>query len=237
MVTDMEDYPAKNSRPVMCLGCAISDRLGEQQGVLVHEIDSSQLTSIITFDEHWTQVGLGKSGDAYIVGPDRRLRTESRFLKDLPPEQTIPGYDENGLPDGRTSILAFPLRNQAVDQLFSGKAGGMGEVTFVDERGRESLGVFGMLPLPEVNWGLVIRIDSEEAFKPAQDLARLVAVGGLVILVFAIGGIILFSHFFFGPVGGLVATAQKRWGGGFFWSEPAVGSGVVGVLSSPVFKP
>lgn len=232
MVTDMEDYPAKNNRPVMFLGCAISDRLGEQQGVLVHEIDSNQLTSIITFDEHWTQVGLGKSGEAYIVGPDRRLRTESRFLKDLPPEQTIPGYDENGLPDGRTSILAFPLRNQAVDQLFSGKADGMGEVTFVDERGRESLGVFGMLPLPEVNWGLVIRIDSDEAFKPAQDLARLVAVGGLVILVFAIGGIILFSHFLLGPIGQLVATAEKIGGGDLSARAPVMTSDEVGFLAS-----
>jgi signal transduction histidine kinase/HAMP domain-containing protein len=232
MVTDMEDYPAKNNRPVMFLGCAISDRLGEQQGVLVHEIDSSQLTSIITFDEHWTQVGLGKSGEAYIVGPDRRLRTESRFLKDLPPEQTIPSYDENGSPDGRTSILAFPLRNQAVDQLFSGKAGGMGEVTFVDERGRESLGVFGMLPLPEVNWGLVIRIDSDEAFKPAQDLARLVAIGGLVILVFAIGGIILFSHFLLGPIGQLVATAEKIGGGDLSARAPVMTSDEVGFLAS-----
>jgi signal transduction histidine kinase/HAMP domain-containing protein len=232
MVTDMEDYPAKNNRPVMFLGCAISDRLGEQQGVLVHEIDSSQLTSIITFDEHWTQVGLGKSGEAYIVGPDRRLRTESRFLKDLPPEQTIPSYDENGSPDGRTSILAFPLRNQAVDQLFSGKAGGMGEVTFVDERGRESLGVFGMLPKPEVNWGLVIRIDSDEAFKPAQDLARLVAVGGLVILVFAIGGIILFSHFLLGPIGQLVATAEKIGGGDLSARAPVMTSDEVGFLAS-----
>ncbi|MBV9732692.1 MAG: cache domain-containing protein, partial [Verrucomicrobia bacterium] len=134
MVTDLEDYPVKSNRPVMFLGCAISDRLGEQQGVLVHEIDSRQITSIITFDEHWTQVGLGSSGEAYIVGPDRRLRTESRFLQELPKELTIPSYNEKGLPDGRTSILAFPLRNQAVDQLFSNKSPSEGEVTFVDQR-------------------------------------------------------------------------------------------------------
>jgi len=232
-VTDMEDYPAKDNRPVMFLGCAISDRLGEQQGVLVHEIDSNQLTSIITFDEHWTQVGLGKSGEAYIVGPDRRLRTESRFLTDLPADQTIPSYDENGLPDGRTSILAFPLHNQAVDQLFSEKTGGgVGEVTFVDERGRGSLGVFGMLPLPEVNWGLVIRIDADEAFKPAQDLARLVAIGGLVILVFAISGIILFSHYLLGPIGQLVATAEKIGGGDLSARAPVMTSDEVGFLAS-----
>lgn|GEM_PF-1041780 len=233
MVTDMEDYPVKNNRPVMFLGCAISDRLGEQQGVLVHEIDSHQITSIITFDEHWTQVGLGSSGEAYIVGPDRRLRTESRFLKELPPQLTIPSYNEKGLPDGRTSILAFPLHNQAVDQLFSNKSrGGVGEVTFVDERGRESLGVFGMLPLPELNWGLVIRIDTDEAFKPAQDLARLVAVGGLVILVFAIGGIVVFSHFLLGPIGQLVATAEKIGGGDLSARAPVMTSDEVGFLAS-----
>jgi len=98
MVTDLEDYPAKNNRPVMFLGAAISDRLGEQQGVLVHEIDSRQITSIITFDEHWTQVGLGRSGEAYIVGPDRRLRTESRFLQELPAALTIPSATEAAEP-------------------------------------------------------------------------------------------------------------------------------------------
>jgi signal transduction histidine kinase/HAMP domain-containing protein len=233
MVTDMEDYPAKNNRPVMFLGCAISDRLGEQQGVLVHEIDSRQITSIITFDEHWTQVGLGRSGEAYIVGPDRRLRTESRFLGALPNSLTIPSYNENGSPDGRTSILAFPLHNQAVDRLFSEKAGNRkGEVTFVDERGRESLGVFGMLPLTDLDWGLVIRIDTDEAFKPAQDLARLVAVGGLVILVFAIGGIIVFSHFLLGPIGQLVTTAEKIGGGDLSARVPVMTSDEVGFLAS-----
>ena len=233
MVTDMEDYPAKNNRPVMFLGCAISDRLGEQQGVLVHEIDSRQITSIITFDEHWTQVGLGRSGEAYIVGPDRRLRTESRFLQELPAALTIPSYNDNGLPDGRTSILGFPLHNRAVDELFSGKApSGMGEVTFTDERGRESLGVFGMLPLPQLDWGLVIRIDTDEAFMPAQDLARLVAIGGLVILVFAIGGIIVFSHFLLGPIGQLVATAEKIGGGDLSARAPVMTSDEVGFLAS-----
>jgi signal transduction histidine kinase/HAMP domain-containing protein len=233
MVTDLGDYPAKNNRPVMFLGCAISDRLGEQQGVLVHEIDSRQITSIITFDEHWTQVGLGRSGEAYIVGPDRRLRTESRFLQELPPELTVPSYNENGSPDGRTSILAFPLNNQAVDQLFSEKArNGVGEVTFVDERGRESLGVFGKLPLKDLDWGLVIRIDTDEAFKPAQDLARLVAVGGLVTLVFAIGGIIVFSHFLLGPIGQLVATAEKIGGGDLSARAPVMTSDEVGFLAS-----
>ena len=233
MVTDMEDYPAKNNRPVMFLGCAISDRLGEQQGVLVHEIDSRQITSIITFDEHWTQVGLGRSGEAYIVGPDRRLRTESRFLQELPQDLTIPIYNENGSPDGRTSILAFPLHNQAVDELFAKKApSGVGEVTFVDERGRESLGVFGMLPLQDLNWGLVIRIDTDEAFKPAQDLARLVAVGGLVILVFAIGGIIVFSHFLLGPIGQLVTTAEKIGGGDLSARAPVMTSDEIGFLAT-----
>src|SRR6202007_1225642 len=127
-------------------------------------------------------------------------RTESRFLQELPRELTIPSYNENGSPDGRTSILAFPLHNQAVDELFSKKAlSGVGEVTFVDERGRESLGVFGMLPLQALNWGLVIRIDTDEAFKPGQDLARLVAVGGLVVLVFSIGGILVFFSLLLGP--------------------------------------
>ena len=233
MATDLESYPAARSRPVMFFGCDISDRLGERQGVLVHEIDSRQLTSIVTFDEHWTQVGLGKSGEAYIVGPDRRLRTESRLLSELPPEMTIPTYRDDGSPGARSSILAFPLQNRAVDKLFSTDAtGGEGEVTFVDERGRESLGVYGILPIPDLNWGLVVRIDTEEAFRPAQDLARLIAFGGLIILVLAIGGIVLFSHFLLRPIGNLVMTAEQIRAGNFSARASITTSDEVGFLAS-----
>ena len=233
MVTDLQDYPAAYDRPVMFFACNIVDRLGERQGVLVHEVDSDQLTSIMTFDRHWTEVGLGNSGEAYIVGPDRRLRTESRFVNELPPQMTKPRYGLDGSPAARTSILAFPLHNRAVDLLFAPSLSDeKGEVTFVDERGRESLGVFGVLPLPDVNWGLVVRIDTEEAFRPAQNLARLVALGGLLILVLAIGGIVVFSHFLLGPIGQLVATAEKIGAGNFSARAPILSSDEVGFLSS-----
>jgi two-component system, chemotaxis family, sensor kinase CheA len=146
---------------------------------------------------------------------------------------TKPIYALDGSSAARTAILAFPLHNRAVDLLFSSSISGeKGEVTFVDERGRESLGVFGMLPLPDVNWGLVVRIDTEEAFRPAQNLARLVALGGLLILVLAIAGIWVFSHFLLRPIGQLVATAEQIGAGNFSARAPVLTSDEVGFLSS-----
>src|SRR5260221_13998909 len=59
-------------------------------------------------------------------------------------------------------------------------------------------------------------------------------VCGVVILVFGVGGIILFSHFLLGPIGQLVATAEKIGGGDLLARAPGMTSDEGGFLASRV---
>jgi signal transduction histidine kinase/HAMP domain-containing protein len=233
MITDLDSYPAAYNHPVLFMSCAIADRLGSRQAVLVHEVASRQLTEIVTFEQHWPEVGLGNTGEAYIVGPDHLLRTESRFLDQIPDSATVATTNLDGTPGPRSSILAAPLHNLAADRLFSSDANvNAGEVTFTDERGHRALGLFSPLAIPELDWGLVIRIDTNEAFQPASDLARSVAGVGLIILVIGMCGTLVFAHFLLRPIAKLVTTAEQIGSGNLGARAPVITADEVGFLAT-----
>ncbi|MBV9999338.1 MAG: HAMP domain-containing protein [Verrucomicrobia bacterium] len=232
VVSDLAKYPAAYNAAMMFFGAPITNRLGSRMGVLVHEISSVSFTDLVTFDRHWQQVGLGRSGEAYIVGADRRLRTESRFADRLPARYRAETYTPDGLRSFQTSLLTAPLSNAAVENIFSGNnPNNEGEVTFYDELGHESLGVYAPLPIPELNWGLVIRIDTGEAFAPAARLTRLIACGGAAILVLAIGSTLVFAQILSHPIAQLVATAEKIGAGDLSARTPISSTDEIGFLA------
>ena len=51
-----------------------------QIGVLVFQMPVDRINNIMTNNHKWSDIGLGKSGETYIVGADYKLRTQSRFL-------------------------------------------------------------------------------------------------------------------------------------------------------------
>jgi len=233
MVTDLERYTGAYDLPVLFMSCAIADRLGSRQAVLVHEIASRELTDIVTFEKHWPEVGLGNTGQAFIIGPDHLLRTESRFLEQLPDTATVATSNLDGTPGPRSSILAAPLNNLATARLFSDEANvNSGEVTFLDERRHEALGLFAPIAIPELDWGLVVRIDTSEAFQPASDLARSVATVGLIILVVGVCGTLFFAHFLLKPIGKLVTTAEQIGSGNISARAPVITTDEVGFLAT-----
>jgi signal transduction histidine kinase/HAMP domain-containing protein len=232
VTTDLERYPGAYGAPMMFLSCPISNRLGGRLGVLIHKVSSRTFTDIATFDGRWSQVGLGKTGEAYIVGPDRRLRTESRFVDQLPPEMKFLSYRPDGLPGPTSAVLGKPLKNQAVEDIFiKNIAANQGEVTFFDDLGRESLGVYAPLTVPGLDWGIVITISTDEAFSSAAHLTRLIAVGGLVTLILAVLGSLLFGHFLSVPIVQLVKTAETIGSGDHSARAPILSRDEIGFLA------
>ncbi len=232
MVSDMERYPAAYNVPMMFFGAPITNRLGSRVGVLIHEVSSRRFTDLVTFDQHWSAVGLGSSGEAYIVGSDRRLRTESRFAERLPSRYRAEAYTSSGERDAPTSTLTAPLVNTAVESIFSDeRVANEGEVTFYDELGHESLGVYAPLPIVDLDWGLVVRIDTKEAFAPAARLTRLIAGGGVIILAMAILGTFVFAKVLSRPVAQLVATAEKIGAGDLGARTPITSTDEIGFLA------
>jgi signal transduction histidine kinase len=231
-VTDMDRYQAQFDAPVLFIGAAVPNRVGGKVGVLVHELSHEQFTELVTFDRRWANVGLGATGEAYIVGSDRRLRTESRFVKRAPTQMKARSYTPDGTKGEDTVILAAPLTDVAVERIYANTGpANSGDVAFKDDFGVESLGVYAPLPIPDLNWGLVIKISAAEAFAPAVHLSRLVGLGGLITLIAAIAAALLFGHFLSRPIGQLVRTTDRIVSGDPTARAPVSSSDEIGFLA------
>jgi two-component system chemotaxis sensor kinase CheA len=232
VITDLERYPGAYGSPMLFLSCPINNRLGGRLGVVVHKIASSTFTDLVTFQGRWSAVGLGETGEAYIVGPDMKLRTESRFVKEMPAKMKSLSFEPDGSPGPLTTVLGGPLHNKAVENIYSDQVlSNEGEVTFFDDIGRESLGVYEQLGTAGLDWGLVITISTDEAFAPAVHLTRLIAFGGFVILIVAILAALTFGHLLSRPIVQLVDTAERIGSGDLSARAPISSKDEIGFLA------
>ena len=78
-LVDFEPYAPSYNAPAAFIASPIFDG-DEKIGVLVLQMPIDRINNIMTSDQNWSDVGLGESGETYIVGQDFRLRNQSRFL-------------------------------------------------------------------------------------------------------------------------------------------------------------
>ena len=198
----------------------------------MHKIASSTFTDLVTFQGRWSAVGLGETGEAYIVGPDLKMRTESRFVQEMPAKMKSLSFEPDGSPGPLTTVLGGPLHNKAVENIYSDQVlSNEGEVTFFDDIGRESLGVYEQLGTAGLDWGLVITLSTDEAFAPAVHLTRLIAFGGFIILIIAILAALAFGHLLSRPIVQLVNTAERIGSGDLSARAPISSKDEIGFLA------
>ena len=83
VVEDYEPYLPSRSAPAAFFGAPVW-RGGAKIGVLAIQISVDELNRVMTGGGNWEEEGLGKTGQAYILGPDNKLRSDLRST--VPPE-------------------------------------------------------------------------------------------------------------------------------------------------------
>ncbi len=164
----------------------------EMVGVLVFQMPVDRINAIMTSDRRWREVGMGESGESYIVGNDFTLRSQSRFLIE----------DREGYLEMIRGIEVSPSTVEAIDKLDStiglqrvetegveaALDGRTGTRLFNDYRGVSVLSSFSPLDIQDVQWVLMSEIDEAEAFAPVRSL-RNQAILFMSLLVVIIAGV------------------------------------------------
>ena len=182
---DFAPYAPSLGAPIAFMSTPVTDQ-GVVIGVLVAQLSIDEINRVTTGDRNWRREGFGATGETYIVGPDHRLRSASRFfLEDR--EAHLASLKAAGMPADRidairrygTLVLQQQVDNAAVT---SGLAGleGTGEV--VGYRGVPTLASWGPLRIPGVNWVLISKIDAAEAFAPIERLRHDLEIVGAAAL-------------------------------------------------------
>lgn len=169
---------------------------GDQQiGVFIVQLPIDRVNAIMTFDSKWKEVGLGDSGEVYLVGSDKTPRSISRFMK-----EDVPGFVQMmkglGAPAERLAAMTTRASNiglMSVDSFGSQEAlnGKSGVSIYPDYRGIPVLGAYAPLQVLNQNWAILSEIDQSEADAPVVALRKQIGLVALMALL-AMAAIALF---------------------------------------------
>lgn len=164
----------------------------EKVGVLIFQMPIGKINTIMTNDAQWEEIGLGNSGETYIVGSDMKARSLSRFLIE-DPQQYVELMTELGISSRLISEINAKGSNiglQLIDTPGTRDAmtGSKGFSIFPDYRNVRVLSAYTPLDITGLNWVLMAEIDEQEAFEnvAAMQTDIMSTAIGVLILITAI---------------------------------------------------
>jgi serine phosphatase RsbU (regulator of sigma subunit) len=151
-----------------------------------------KINDIMTNKQNWKNVGLGNTGETYIVGEDFTLRNQSRFLLEdstnyfkMLADINVDKNVIDKIKNHKSSIGLQTVKTLGTKEALSGMAE---TKIFPDYRGVSVLSAYKPLKIADMHWVLMSEIDEEEAFDQVTKLRHNILVGflGLLVVVFAV---------------------------------------------------
>lgn len=196
-VVDFESYLPSYNLPASFIATPVFDG-ARRLGVLIFQMPVDQINRIMTLNGNWAEAGLGESGEVYLIGPERNMRSQSRFLLE-DPQGYFSALEASDLDQetltrikaGNTSVGLQPVDSETAREAIKGRKG----VRIVEDyRGVPVLSAYAPLDLMGLNWGILAEIDEAEAFRAVGQLSNRVFSAGLLVicLVSAVASMLVF---------------------------------------------
>lgn len=205
-------------------------------GVLVLQLSRDAINAVMTGNNNWPRDGLGTTGEVYLIGPDFRMRSDSRFhLQDpaayltlLPtlgtPSETIDAIRIQG-----TTVLQQEIRTDQAVAALDGKAG---TLLALDYRDQPVLASYAPLDLPGLRWAIIAEMDQVEAFAANANFTRIVLISTVLLILVVTLLSMWLSNIFVRPLHALNHSAQLIAGGNLDARVPITTHDEFGALAS-----
>ena len=189
-VVDFKPYAPAELMPVAFFAAPIYNG-PHIVGILACQIDASQLTKILSSHKNWSQDGLGKTGQVYLVGEDSLMRSDARSLIE-DPKTYREQLSQAGLSAAtitlveklNTSVLLQPVETQAVSAAFEGN---VDTQVVRDERNQAVFSAYAPLKLTGLNWAILAELDRSEALQPIDNLQLYMGLVSLIVILLVTG--------------------------------------------------
>ena len=167
-------------------------------GILIMQAPVDKLNELMTSNKAWKEVGLGDSGETYIVGSNHLMRNDSRFL--IEDEENylklLNNSDDKNADKIAVRGTSIGLQNAKTKGTTDALKGNTGFDIFPNYRGINVLSAYTPLNIPGLRWALMSEIDEEEALRPIakikNDIIKSTSIIGLIALsLFGIGAFLL----------------------------------------------
>ncbi|GEM_PF-932775 len=166
-MSDYAPYAPSNNIPSAFIAQPLLDQQGQIELIVVLQLHHQLMNQIMQ-----ARAGMGNTGEAYLVGADKRLRSDSVL-------------------DQRYSVessFAHPTQN-LIDTLSVRAAlqGQSGQQKIIDYRGQAVLSTYAPIKAGNTTWALITKMDQQEAFSSIITLGWLIAtigLSGVIIIIF-----------------------------------------------------
>lgn len=160
---------------------------GELVSVLIFQMPLDTINQLMTYNGEWSEAGMGDSGETYLLGDDRKLRSASRFQLESP-EGFVDALRSAGTPAGLLDYFArggsavgmLEINSLSATEALSGKSG---VVVQKDYRNVEVVSAYSPLAIEGVNWAILSEQDVAEAFSSVELLKSQVVRWALLLSV------------------------------------------------------
>ena len=139
-ISDFAPYEPSYNAPAAFIAAPVFDDRGTCQAVLAFQMPVDNIDRIMTSNGRWQEVGLGTTGETYLVGPDMHPRSKLRAAS---------GASDEVVVDSEAARKAL--------------GGESGTATIRDYRGKNVLAAWQPLRLEGLHYGLIAEIDIDEA--------------------------------------------------------------------------
>ena len=156
---DFTHYLPSYNAPASFISSPIINN-NELQGVLIFQMPVDKINSMMS-----NTVGLGESGQTYLIGDDLLMRNQSRLT------------NEN-------TLLEQVVSTDSAKKVISGEVG-IGTINGYQDN--LVLSSFAPLNIIGLNWSILAEIDKKEAFSSLDKISKILAMQAIVVISIVIG--------------------------------------------------
>ena len=169
-VEDISNYEPSLNKKVAFMAMPIYFKK-DYEGSIIFQFPMSKVDEIMNFNNEYDKVGLGETGEAYLVGSDSIMRSKSRFFQEI---------DDVNVKHNSTTSGYFKANTQATQSALQGKDETM---VSTDYAGNEVITSYAPLEIYDQKWGIVVKIDTHEALQGASEKFILTIIGTIVLII------------------------------------------------------
>lgn len=194
---------------------------GDRQiGVMAIQAPLDQITAVMTSKKRWKEIGLGNTGETYLVGTDRLLRSDSRFLIENPSKfleenkATLTAEQQATVQKKNSVVGLLKIDTEGVREALAGNSG---IKTYRDYRNEDVVGAYTSVKFQGLTMALLAEQDAPEVFASVDALRNqiLALAAGLIVVLLALAGFLTFVFVknFMKPINKLQDTVRLISGG------------------------
>ncbi len=179
VMEDISNYEPSLNKKVAFMAMPIYFKK-DYEGTIIFQFPMTKVDEIMNFNNEYDKVGLGKTGEAFLIGNDNFMRSNSRFS---------PEIDDINVKHNKTTTGYFQVNTKATQAALSGENN---TVVANDYSKNEVITSYAPLDIYGLKWGVVVKIDTDEALLGASEKFVTLIIGAIV-LIFIIVIISLFT--------------------------------------------